>query len=415
MMEKYTIQEIAKILVEKNGLSQRDANRFATEMFAIILEQLQQGDFVKVKGLGTFKIINVEARASVSVRTGERVLIDSHSKVSFTPDSTMKELVNKPFSQFETVTLNEGVEFDDLEDDTNEDTSVIKAVSDDAPVVEPVPEFVPEYVPEPVVEPVVEPIPEFIPEPVPEPVVESVVEPVVEPTPEPVVEPVVEPVPEPDPEPIPEPVVEPSPIVEPIPEPAPERESAPEPVSDNKQPLLAIDDNPQISRWLLVVMGFVGVAVAMLSAYGGYQYGIASQPYVADTVMVRDTVFVPLPEEEEDSVEQFDVTDEQHEMAEEEKPQPQPEVKTDEASEIADKYAKKDERVRLGAYRIVGTAQVVTVKPGQTFYSLCRAYLGPDMECYVEVYNDLPPEPRLNAGQTLKIPKLERKKAQKNN
>ena len=113
-MGKQTIQEVAKILVEKNGLAPKDANRFATEFFNLIMQRLQQGDQVKVKGLGTFKIINVEARESVSVRTGERVVIDSHSKVTFTPDAVMKELVNRPFSQFETVVLNDGVEFADM-------------------------------------------------------------------------------------------------------------------------------------------------------------------------------------------------------------------------------------------------------------------------------------------------------------
>ena len=116
-----TIQEIAKILIEKNKLSQKDANKFATAMFEIIQQRLDSEGLVKVKGLGTFKMIRVEARESVSVRTGERVMIDSHAKVTFTPDATMKELVNKPFSQFETVILNDGVEFDDLADDLTEE------------------------------------------------------------------------------------------------------------------------------------------------------------------------------------------------------------------------------------------------------------------------------------------------------
>ena len=120
-MGKLTLQEIAKVLVEKNGLTQREANRFASDFFAIIQHNLELGEQVKVKGLGTFKIIGVEARESISVRTGERVVIDSHSKVSFTPDNTMKELVNKPFSQFETVVLNEGVVFEDEKDDDSED------------------------------------------------------------------------------------------------------------------------------------------------------------------------------------------------------------------------------------------------------------------------------------------------------
>ena len=115
-MGRLTIQEIAKVLIVKNGLEQSEANRFATELFAIIQERLEKNDQVKVKGLGTWKVITVEARESVSVRTGDRVMIDEHSKITFTPDATMKELVNKPFSQFETVVLNDNVEFDDLKD-----------------------------------------------------------------------------------------------------------------------------------------------------------------------------------------------------------------------------------------------------------------------------------------------------------
>ena len=115
-MGRLTIQEIAKVLITKNGLEQSEANRFATELFAIIQERLEKNDLVKVKGLGTFKVITVEARESVSVRTGDRVMIGEHSKITFTPDATMKELVNKPFSQFETVVLNDNVEFDDLKE-----------------------------------------------------------------------------------------------------------------------------------------------------------------------------------------------------------------------------------------------------------------------------------------------------------
>ena len=136
-MGKLTIQEVAKILTEKNGLSSREASRFAAEMFSIILQRLQDGDTVKVKGLGTFKIINVEARESVSVRTGERVVIDGHAKVTFTPDAIMRELVNKPFSQFETVVLNDGVEFEDIKDDmTEEEVVATEDIAEEATVVD---------------------------------------------------------------------------------------------------------------------------------------------------------------------------------------------------------------------------------------------------------------------------------------
>ena len=114
-MDKLTIQEISRVLVEKNGLSQQEASRFVQELFATIQQGLETDRVVKVKGLGTFKMINVEARESVSVRTGERVMIESHTKVTFTPDTVMRELVNKPFSQFETVVLKDGVDFEDTE------------------------------------------------------------------------------------------------------------------------------------------------------------------------------------------------------------------------------------------------------------------------------------------------------------
>ena len=130
-MGKLTINDIAAVLVDKNGLDRREANQFVTELFAVIMERLNAGEQVKVRGLGTFRIIDVEPRESVSVRTGERVTISGHSKLTFTPDATMKELVNKPFSQFETVVLNDGVEFDDMKVVTKEDPK------DDEPEEEP--------------------------------------------------------------------------------------------------------------------------------------------------------------------------------------------------------------------------------------------------------------------------------------
>jgi nucleoid DNA-binding protein len=109
MMERVSIQEIAAILVEKNGLKKKEAEQFVLTLFQLVKEGLATDRLVKVKGLGTFKMVEIEARESVNVNTGERVVIDGHEKVSFTPDATMKELVNKPFSQFETVVLNDGV------------------------------------------------------------------------------------------------------------------------------------------------------------------------------------------------------------------------------------------------------------------------------------------------------------------
>ncbi len=113
-MEKRSIQSVAEILVEKATVTKKASVGFATAMFEVIQEGLDRDGIVKVKGLGTFKVIDVEDRESVNVNTGERVLISGHSKITFTPDTTMKELVNRPFSQFETVILNDGVSFEDM-------------------------------------------------------------------------------------------------------------------------------------------------------------------------------------------------------------------------------------------------------------------------------------------------------------
>ena len=112
-MGKISLIELAAVLSKKYGLNKKVATRFVSKMFDIIQKSLEQDKTVKIKGLGTFKIIDVDARESVNVNTGERVLIEGHYKITFTPDTMMKELVNKPFSQFETVVLNDGVDFED--------------------------------------------------------------------------------------------------------------------------------------------------------------------------------------------------------------------------------------------------------------------------------------------------------------
>ena len=113
MNEKKTIQNIIEILSEKQGMDKKDAELFVKGMFDLIEEALATEKYVKVKGLGTFKLTEVDSRASVDVNTGERIEIQGHTKISFTPDTTMKELINKPFSHFETVMLNEGVLLED--------------------------------------------------------------------------------------------------------------------------------------------------------------------------------------------------------------------------------------------------------------------------------------------------------------
>ena len=122
-MAKSAIQLITSALAKQHNLSADDAAAFIDAFFDIISSELKNGNQVKIKGLGTFKVQAVKPRESVNVNTGERVLIEGHDKISFTPDTVMKELVNKPFSQFETVVINDGVDTEELERIPAEDSS----------------------------------------------------------------------------------------------------------------------------------------------------------------------------------------------------------------------------------------------------------------------------------------------------
>ncbi|MBQ1854756.1 MAG: HU family DNA-binding protein, partial [Prevotella sp.] len=139
-MAKILISDLAKEVAKKHKLPQKETEQFIANMFAVVAEGLQQDKLVKVKGLGTFKVTQVKPRESVDVNTGERVLISGHDKVTFTPDSLMKELVNKPFAQFETVVINGDVDFAAI-DAANptvetEDVTVETAPADDAAVAD---------------------------------------------------------------------------------------------------------------------------------------------------------------------------------------------------------------------------------------------------------------------------------------
>ncbi len=122
-MAKTAIQLITSALAKQHNMSVADAAAFVDAFFDIISSELKNGNQVKIKGLGTFKVQAVKPRESVNVNTGERVLIEGHDKISFTPDAVMKELVNKPFSQFETVVINDGVDTEELERIPAEDSS----------------------------------------------------------------------------------------------------------------------------------------------------------------------------------------------------------------------------------------------------------------------------------------------------
>ena len=368
-MNKLTLNNIAKVLVEKNGLEPKEAMMFTTAMFDLIHDRLNEEGIVKVKGLGTFKMIRVEARESINVRTGERVLIDSHAKITFTPDAVMKELVNKPFSQFETVVLNDDVEFTDMKseettDETNnseQSESLVDVVSEGG-----TPEPAPEPAPEPVAEPTPEPAPIVAPEPTRE---------------------------------VPEPTVP----------------SADEESEENTSAVqTCYEEDEEESHWHRNIgWAFLVLVLMAASAVGGYLYGVGqipSQTAMADTVsavkvnpVVTDTLV-------NDSLKADSVavkTEAKHEdkAASEEQPQ----EKT--SQNLHDKYAEMDARVRTGAYKITGLDREVKVRAGDNLKRIARRELGSDdMVCYIEVFNKMNASAELKEGQTIKIPALKLKK-----
>ena len=386
LMSKLNIYDLCSVLTSKNGLDDKESHRFIKAMFDVIQEGLDEDKIVKVKGLGTFKIIEVDDRESINVNTGERVLIEGHSKLTFTPDSVMKEIVNKPFSQFETVILNEGVDFPEpaVEEPAVEDIIADEPAEDKEIIVEP-------QIDNNVAEQSVEE----------EPVAEKTVaeEPVAE-------EPVAE-----------EPVAE-----EPVAE-----DSVVEFTDDNdnvqsgeensvEESVFETSNNNSILRWILS-----GVAVLLLilgAAYGGYLYGryelseeIAYKQMKADLKTAEITTKKAQVAIKKDSVAQeVDATkigamsiDNKDESANDE-------AKTETAKTSSDKYEDMDIRVRTGAYRIIGDDRTVKAKAGQTVEDIATKLLGPGMSCYVEVYNGLDGKATLKEGQTIKIPKLELKK-----
>lgn len=181
MNNRLSIQDLALILSEQTGKSTEEALRFLQEFIAVVSEGVYNDKLVKVKGLGTFKIIRVEERASVSVNSGERFVIPSHYKFTFTPDKELKELVNKPFSLFDTVELNEEVDFSDV--DVSAETSGAEEAADDSSE-----EILPDGIPEQAIEAPQTPEPAVEEEAVPQEEAQAEPEAETETTPEPEVE-----------------------------------------------------------------------------------------------------------------------------------------------------------------------------------------------------------------------------------
>ena len=446
------VSDFALELVSRYGLKEEEATEFITAMFDIICEQLDAPDKqVKVKGLGTFKVTSVGARASVDVNTGERIIIEGRNKISFTPEVLLRDRVNRPFVQFETVVLNDGVDFSEIDREFDGDKKEAET--------KPMPE------PEPVAEAGTNQETELVPDSETE--QKSVTNQASEPDAESEAQPEVEQV-EPDAES--ESLVEVE-QVEPVLEAetklieeeqaedtaqqeyqrastadseAPDENAIP----DSCEPQEAADvvlkerckqRNPRMMYWFsiasFVLLLFIGAgmyflydqvkaknaAIEQLQAkLAVYSTALMSQTADKQQKAAKSKVVEPTdttsaatttPAEAKVNAEaNADVADKAVMAAKGEAAKP---LKPSSEQPVVDKKKTNvpkpaadynfDARVRTGAYIIVGVETTVTVRSGQTLASISKAYLGPGMECYVEVFNN---RNEVKPGDKLRIPKL---------
>ena len=422
------IKDLARFLVEKHGVKLADAELFISLMTEIINEGVHRERQVKIKGLGTFKLTSVSSRESIDVNTGERIVIEGRDKLSFAPDNAMKELVNQPFSQFETVVVNDGVE---LEDEYKEQAEEVAPAEEKKEIVE---EKAVEEIELPREEPV-EPIAvvseisaetmslkeEKQEDKVQETMLETNVSEVeqIETAPE-TIETASDNVAKNDEE-----TLESSPEKEdePMVEETDSREN------DNEDTENASTANtPHKSSYMkLLVVGFVALFVVLIGTICFMFMKLCQQnEQIYNFKMEVQTLQMELLKKQSSTMKGCSKVMKPVAVAEKpapaekksvpvaEKPAPITEKSTSVAekpvsSKEEDAYEalnKSDARVRTGAYRIVGVKQVVKVKHGQTLSSISRLYLGPGMECYIEVMNK---NKELKEGDRVKIPELKRK------
>lgn len=481
-MSKFTLSTLAAKLAEKSGLSQTEAELFIRKMFDVLNQGLEADKQVKMRWLGTFKVTTVKDRESVDVNTGERIVIEGRDKISYTPDNILKEIVNKPFAQFETVVVNDGVDFDDIdkkfETPTEEPEEVpsevqseievpkeeiviaeVKAPEKEDPIAPELPKPVASVEPTP---PVEEPhstapdVIDFLDTPLSVEASSDVV--VIGEEKEEKVQPEVELKEEPQAGPIIESKAEPK-----VEQPAESSvETSAEPTSEpeevvEQQPEVEEEETPCHSGFVLpkyVVVAAVVIFLVLAGGIGWFTFNYAKmaeqnnymmqqlaqlkendaqRKAAAEHKQMLDAQEARLREKtKQDSIRMASAS-EAIKMAENADETEKVDLETENAKDKAKQNAKakekgsassktgssksasqpsssiydKDARVRTGAYRIVGVAQVVKVSGSQSLQSISNRYLGPGMECYVEALNGTT---SVKTGQSIKIPKLELKK-----
>lgn len=449
------VSDFASELVERYGLKEEEATEFISAMFDIICEQLDGADKqVKVKGLGTFKVTSVGARASVDVNTGERIIIEGRNKISFTPEVMLRDRVNRPFVQFETVVLNDGVDFSEIDNEFNGSKQEV-AASDST--VEAANETVADDAEEVAEKAVVETIDESVAESVfgaeedkSDVAIEEKASDVV-PENEMDQGQKEEAKPELKNESVPEYGHEPMSEVEA--DNSDESQQSTVGLSSDESVEKSSDDsqqssvessattpqpkevvvaegckqrNPRLMYWFsiasFVLLIFIGVGMYFLYeqvkaknvAIEQLQTKLAMHSMALKSAAVEPKQDVAskknIVADTTDAAKQVAITDAAETVAKEEVSKPiekthEPPVAEKKKSNVPKPAADYnfDVRVRTGAYIIVGEETSVTVRSGQTLASISKAYLGPGMECYVEVFNN---RKEVKPGDKLRIPKL---------
>ena len=451
-MSKFSLNTLGKLLADKSGLSQVEAELFIRKMFDVCNQGLEADKQVKIKWLGTFKVQATKDRESINVNTGERFTIEGRDKLTFTPDNILKEIVNKPFAQFETVVVNDGVDFDEIDEKFGEEQT------EDAPSE--VIDFLDE-------EEAATPNPDVV---VTEPEKEKEKE-------------------KEDEDELSKQIALEQAKLEKLKQAKLEQEKIQkEKLEKEKQeqerlkqekleqerlelakqqqalkatvePAVPATDETEeedeetsnshhivIPRYLVVAVCLI--VVALIGGMGWFAFNYGQMTAQRDHLAMQlsqyhqapakkapaNAVAAPLSQEQklrqkaiEDSIrmaktaeavklaEQSDEASDKAENAKQDEAKAKVKAAAKEEDKVASKtessaHYDKDVRVRTGAYRIVGVAQTVTVGAGQTLEQISNRYLGSGMECYVEALNGTG---TVKAGQKIKIPKLELKKKKK--
>jgi nucleoid DNA-binding protein len=406
------ISELSSVLVAKYGLSLKEADAFVVQMFDVINSGLQSSDKqVKVKGLGTFKIQSVNARESIDVNTGERIVIEGRNKISFTPETSLKNRVNLPFSQFETVIINDGVDFSDIENNDGSDNAEMSdGVDNDGNGIADESSVLPE---ESRTKDEDAEAPSDITSDTGDDNNALDESPVVS-----VGQDVEEPEHHDESEKTPD---ETDSYEDDIP-------SVPD-VSRNEAQVAAYNVQPQTSgehchasgrsnKIIISLLAFI-VLLCGLGIYGMFYYQ-NKLSHCEDRILELEIVIdnfqekvkkenVPSADNNKHIVTHDSIDRKANESVKDSVARKQ--SVPDDSNEInPDKY-NKDPRIRTGAYRIVGIAKTITLKEDRSLSYISKRYLGPGMECYVEAVNE---GKTFKKGETVNIPKLKLKKIRKN-